>query len=173
MRERQPRTFRFRDDGEVPNSPWPLLVYRSAVRLDGDYDPAAIFEALFAHNGWRGSWRDGMYDWLHYHSNTHEVLGVARGWLHARFGGRNGRRIAVKAGDVIVLPAGLGHYRLRKARDLLIVGAYPNAKAYDECEPKDTDGKVRRSAARVRLPRRDPVYGANGPLFQKWNRSRS
>ncbi len=55
------------------------------VKLDAAYDPAAVFETLFAANGWTGSWRDSMYVWLHYHSNTHEVLGIARGWLHARF----------------------------------------------------------------------------------------
>ncbi len=168
LRQRKPRRFRFRTTEAIPNNRWPLLVYRSAVRLDDAYDPAAIFEVLFAADGWRGSWRDGMYDWLHYHSNTHEVLGVARGWLRARFGGAKGRAIKLEAGDIIVLPAGTGHYRLRKSADLLIVGAYPGARKYDECTPEDTGDKTRRSVERVPLPRKDPVYGAEGPLFAAW-----
>jgi uncharacterized protein YjlB len=36
-------------------------------------------EELFRQNGWRASWRDGIYDYVHYHSRIHEVLGVARG----------------------------------------------------------------------------------------------
>jgi uncharacterized protein YjlB len=170
LRRRRPRRFRFKAAETIPNNRWPLLIYRAAVRLDAAYDPAAIFEALFDKNGWRGSWRDGMYDWLHYHSNTHEVLGVAKGWLRARFGGAEGRAIKVTAGDVIVLPAGTGHYRLRKSKDLLIVGAYPGARKYDECTPDDTDEKMRRAIARVPLPRKDPVYGAKGPLFAAWRR---
>ncbi len=168
LRQRQPRAFRFKDDGSTPNNRWPLLVYRSPVRLDDAFDPAAVFETLFDRNGWRGSWRDGMYDWLHFHSNTHEVLGVARGWLHARFGGAKGRAVAVKAGDAIVLPAGVGHHRLRKSADLLIVGAYPGTRQYDECEPDDTDDKLRARIRRVPRPRKDPVYGADGPLLRSW-----
>jgi uncharacterized protein YjlB len=168
LRRRTPRRFRFKATEAIPNNRWPLLVYRAALRLDKAYDPAAIFEVLFETNGWRGSWRDGMYDWLHYHSNTHEVLGVARGWLRARFGGAGGREIKLTAGDVIVLPAGVGHYRVRKSADLLIVGAYPGARKYDECTPDDTDDKARRKILRVPAPRKDPVYGKDGPLLRAW-----
>ncbi|MEJ0024972.1 MAG: hypothetical protein WDN01_02995 [Rhizomicrobium sp.] len=91
LRERKPLRFRFASTSEISNNRWPMLVYRDAVTLDGRYDPAAIFETLFKKNGWKGQWRDGMYDWLHYHSNTHEVLGIAKGWLHGRFGGKKGR----------------------------------------------------------------------------------
>ena len=169
---RAPRTLRFKDDGETPNNRWPLLVYRDAVMLDAAYDPAAIFEELFARHGWRSSWRDTMYDWLHYHSNTHEVLGVARGWLQARFGGARGRAVRVKAGDVIVLPAGVGHFRLRASKNLLLVGAYPGARKYDECQPDDTDANIRARIRRVPLPRKDPVQGADGALSKAWKTAR-
>ncbi len=171
-RARKPRVFLFKDDGATPNNRWPLLIYRAAVRLDDAYDPAAIFEALFARNGWRGSWRDGMYDWLHYHSNTHEVLGVARGWLKARLGGSRGRAVRVAAGDVIVLPAGTGHFRIAASPDLLIVGAYPGRRKYDECKPEDTREAIRRRIAYVPRPRKDPVFGADGPLFSAWKAQR-
>lgn len=170
VRIRSPRRFTFRDDGEVPNSRWPLIVYRSVARLDPDYDPAAIFETLFARHGWHGSWRDKMYDWLHYHSNTHEVLGIARGTLRARFGGEKGRVLSVEAGDVIILPAGVGHLSEATSHDLLIVGAYPGNRTYDECKPEDTNDTLRDRVRKVPLPRQDPVYGKRGPLFKVWQR---
>jgi uncharacterized protein YjlB len=170
IRKRKANAFAFDDDGETPNNPrFPLIHYRSPVILDSAFDPAAIFEALFARNGWHGSWRDSIYDWLHFHTGTHEVLGVARGHARVQFGGRNGRPIALKAGDVVVLPAGTGHRGLRKSKDLLVVGAYPQGGEYDEPKPDEVDPEAaRRSIAKVRPPARDPVYGEHGPLKRFW-----
>src|SRR5262245_27434886 len=85
---RQPRTYKFKDDGLIPNHPrWPFVVYKRAVRLPRSLDPAAVFEDLFERNGWGDMWRDGIYDWVHYHSRTHEVLGIARGSAKVQFGG--------------------------------------------------------------------------------------
>ncbi len=54
VRPRKPNVFRFADDGIIPNNPdLPLLLYRSPVRLAGASDPAALFEEIFAHNGWK------------------------------------------------------------------------------------------------------------------------
>ena len=106
VRLRKPELFRFRDDGETPNnSRLPLVVYRGAVRLDHDYDPAAVLEETFARHGWRDSWRDGVYDFLHFHTATHEVLGIARGRVTVQFGGAKGCNITLTAGDVVVLAA--------------------------------------------------------------------
>ena len=91
VRARKARTYRLKDDGIIPNHPrWPLVIYRGAVRLDDAFDPAAVFEKLFERNGWGDSWRDGIYDYVHYHSRIHEVLGIARGKGRARFGGKKG-----------------------------------------------------------------------------------
>ena len=99
-RHRKPATIRFRDDGMIPNHPrWPLVVYRRAVTLPGTLDPAAVWEDLFESNGWGDCWRGGIYDYLHYHSRIHEVLGVARGSAKVRFGGKRGRTLELKAGD--------------------------------------------------------------------------
>ena len=168
---RQPRPYRFHDDGQTPNHPrWPLIWYRAAVRLEAPFDPAAIFEELFAANGWRGSWRDGVYDFLHLHTHSHEVLGIARGTARVRFGSAKGRAFALKAGDVVILPAGTGHRRLAKSRDLLVVGAYPTSSGqYDEPAPRELDPAASRMAiARVKLPAKDPVYGRTGPLPNLW-----
>jgi uncharacterized protein YjlB len=104
--ERKPQIYRFKDDGVVPNHPlWPLIIYKSAVRLPECLDPAAVFEELFDSRGWGHSWRDGIYDCVHYHSSIHEVLGIARGSARVRFGGAKGRALNVRAGDVAILPA--------------------------------------------------------------------
>lgn len=87
LRARKPQTFRLKDDGIIPNHPrWPLVIYRSAIRLDDAFDPAAVFEELFERNGWGDSWRNGIYDYVHYHSRIHEVLGIARGQGKVQFG---------------------------------------------------------------------------------------
>src|SRR5690349_8528761 len=123
IQRRKAHTAWLRDDGSIPNnSRLPLVYYRSPVHLAGSLDPAAAFEQLFESNGWNGSWRDGIYDYAHYHSATHEVLGIARGRARVRFGGRIGKVLELRAGDVAILPAGTGHQRLSASDDLLVVG---------------------------------------------------
>ena len=56
----------------------PLVIYRGAVRRRRGLDPAAIVERLFATQGWKDSWRDGIYDFLHFHTRTHEVCAGVR-----------------------------------------------------------------------------------------------
>jgi uncharacterized protein YjlB len=173
VRTRKPNPFRFKDDGETPNNPkWPLVFYRSAIVLSDDYDPAAIIEDLIASNGWTDAWRDGVYDHLHFHTHTHEVLGVARGTAQVQFGGARGRKISLKAGDVIVLPAGTGHRRIKASQDLLVVGAYPASSGkYNEPRPSQADHEQAvKSITKVALPKRDPVYGKDGPLLKLWRK---
>jgi uncharacterized protein YjlB len=126
VRSRKVTALKFKDDGVIPNHPhWPLVFYRGVVALPDDLDPAAIMEDLFERNGWGNSWRNGIYDYVHYHSRIHEVLGVAKGNGCVRFGGKNGRTVRVKTGDVAILPAGTGHQCLFASSDFLVVGAYP------------------------------------------------
>jgi len=174
VRARKPGTFRFRDDGSIPNHPrWPLVRYPGAVRIAKSLDPAAIFEALFEQNGWSDAWRNGVYDYLHYHSGIHEVMGVARGSAAVQFGGRHGRKLKLKAGDVIILPAGTGHQCYSASEDFLVVGAYPATGKYDLCRtsPKEHE-RALNTVPKVPPPRRDPVYGRNGALLQLWTRTR-
>jgi len=173
VREREPRLFHFNDDGVVPNHPrWPLVVYRNAVKLPEAFDPAAVFEDLFAQNGWGDSWRNGVYDYLHYHSRIHEVMGVARGSSVVQFGGKEGREITVKRGDVVVLPAGTGHQCLSASEDFLVVGAYPATGTYDVFRTSPEEhAKALKTVPKVPPPRRDPVYGKDGPLLRLWRRA--
>jgi uncharacterized protein YjlB len=159
VKPRAPRLYRFDDDGKTPNNPaFPLVIYRDAVRRPRAFDPAAVYEALFAANGWKESWRDGIYHFLHFHTRTHEVLGIARGQARVQFGGDKGRTLTVKAGDVIVLPAGTGHRRLSASDDLLVVGAYPAGGRYDEPKPGEiAHGTALKRIVAVKRPARDPV----------------
>ncbi len=111
----QPLSFIFGDDGLVPNNAMPLLVYKRAIALDGDH-PEATIEKLFGANGWGAMWRNGVYDYVHYHATVHEALGVARGNAVVRFGGDGGTEVAIAAGDVAILPAGTGHQCLSASR---------------------------------------------------------
>jgi uncharacterized protein YjlB len=172
LRVRKPQRLHFADDGRTPNNRLPLLLYRAPVRLALEFDPAAIFEELFAANGWTDSWRDSIYTYRHYHAKTHEVLGIARGSVRVELGGAKGRVIELKAGDVIVHPAGVSHKRIGASSDLLVVGAYPQAGEYDEYRPskKDHDRAVL-TIPKVRVPPKDPVYGRDGPLPRLWRKS--
>ena len=161
----EPQTFTFADDGAIPNSKLPLLVYRQAVPPD----PAAI-ERIFADNRWPPAWRDQVHPFHHFHSDAHEVLGVASGTAKVRFGGPSGEVLEVSAGDVVVVPAGVGHCNVGKSADLLIVGAYP-----DNCERRDLrrgnpaeHDEVVRNVAATKLPNADPVSGTGGPLVRIW-----
>jgi uncharacterized protein YjlB len=172
VRVRAPRKFRFMDDGLVPNHPrWPFILYRGAVRLPKEYDPVAVMEDLFDANGWGDSWRDGIYDYVHYHSRIHEVLGIARGVGKVRFGGDKGRVLSLNAGDIAILPAGTGHQGLYASPDFLVVGAYPPTGDYDECTKVQQHERALKTIPRVSRPRKDPVYGAKGPLPKEWKKT--
>lgn len=170
VREIEPEQFLFADDGAVPNNPkLPFLVYKNAVVVDGQHDPAAMFEELFAANGWGNSWRNGIYDYVHYHPSIHEVLGIARGQTRVRFGGDRGAELDLSAGDVAVLPAGTGHQRLDASHDYLVVGAYPPSGNYDEYRGKPEEhARARLSIPKVAIPKKDPVFGPGGPLTKLW-----
>ena len=170
VQDRKANAFILKDDGETPNNPrYPVILYRSPLRLSDGVDPAALFEQLFDRNGWQPAWRDGIYDFNHFHTGCHEVLGIARGHARVRLGGRLGRTIELRAGDVLAMPAGTGHRRLSKSRDLLVVGAYPPGGSYDEPRPCDVDiAKARNAIAGVPVPEMDPVYGVHGALLRLW-----
>ena len=122
--EVKPLAIVFADDGLVPNNPLPFLVYKGAVDVANDH-PEKTIEGLFGANGWGQMWRNGVFDYLHYHATVHEVLGIARGNARVRFGGDKGRELEISAGDVAILPAGTGHQCISSSEDFCVVGAYP------------------------------------------------
>jgi uncharacterized protein YjlB len=152
----------------VPNNPaLPLLVYRDA--LETGPHCAEACEALFAANDWSGSWRNGMFARHHYHSTAHEVLGIAAGSVRVRLGGEGGATLELRAGDVVVIPAGVAHKNEGASPDLLVVGAYPAGQRPDMCGPATQEpGQALGNIRAVALPVCDPVYGKTGPLLQHW-----
>jgi uncharacterized protein YjlB len=159
-------TYAFDDDGGIPNSPFPVLVYHGALGSDAG---AGEYENLFAEHGWLGAWRDGIFPFHHFHSTAHEVLGIARGTAGVTLGGPQGRPFELSAGDVVVLPAGTGHCNTGSSSDLLVVGAYPDGMDWDvrRGDPAEHD-EVLANIARIPLPDRDPVQGDGGPLTEIW-----
>jgi len=163
-------SWRLEDDGAIPNNPeLPLLLYRDAVALPRA-DPASVFEALFTANGWPAAWRNGIFPFHHFHSTAHEALGVFAGSATARFGGESGVDVTVSAGDVIVIPAGVGHKAIEASTDLGIVGAYPTGTSPDLCRGTAGERPVCLAAiSQVAVPALDPLYGGEGPLRQHWS----
>lgn len=157
------------DTREVPNN-WllPLLIYRHAAKVPAQ-KLAAKFEKLFSSHGWRPAWRYGIYDFVHYHSTAHEVIGVFQGRAKVLFGHTEGLETWLEAGDVVVIPAGVSHQCLEHSADFQGVGAYPAGQ-----EPDMMKGLgMERPAAdqridKVPLPEADPVMGKDGPLMHLW-----
>lgn len=155
--------FVLAENGWVPNNPrLPVIVYGEVSVAQGSL--ADRFEALFAGNGWQGIWRNGVFDYHHYHTTAHEVLGIAMGQAKLVLGGPDGRELQVKAGDCLVLPAGTGHCRVSASDDFLVVGAYPPGQDPD-LRRSDPGEDGRRCITTLPLPDTDPL-GADGvPLL--------
>jgi uncharacterized protein YjlB len=167
----EPLAIVFEDDGLVPNNILPFLVYQGAVKLDPEH-PEETIENLFEENGWGGTWRNGVYDYLHYHATVHEVLGVARGSARVRFGGDHGQELDIKTGDVAILPAGTGHQCINASRDFCVIGAYPPGPQMQVTRPTpENHRKALKTIPEVKLPDTDPALGKDGPLLRLWKRS--
>ncbi|WP_420142651.1 cupin [Sphingomonas sp.] len=139
----------------IPNNP---LI---AVRLyRGVAAGAAAFETIFGAHGWPAQWRDGVFDYHHYHSTAHEVLGCYAGQATLMIGGPGGRRVDLGAGDAIMLPAGTGQRCEGASRDFAVVGAYPKGQEWD-IVTDPADDAVRARIAAVPAPPRDPVTGGD------------
>lgn len=157
----EPVAYRFADDGRIPNNRrLPLLVYARAIDPE-TADPAGAFEALFAANGWIPAWRNGIYPFPHFHSTAHEVLGIAAGRPRVRLGGDRGVVVELAPGDVVLVPAGVGHQRLQPCPELIVVGGYPRGQSPDLCRGLAAErAKVQAAIDLVPDPERDPVSGA-------------
>lgn len=164
----EPLAIVFEDDGLVPNNILPFLVYQAAVTLDPK-QPEQTIENLFETNNWGGTWRNGIYDYLHYHATVHEVLGVARGHARVRFGGDHGQELDIKAGDVAILPAGTGHQCITASDDFCVIGAYPPGSRMEITRPTpENHAKALKTVPNVARPPADPVTGKHGALMRLW-----
>ena len=157
----QLETLYFKDDGKIPNSKFPALLYRNAFSARADAG-AEWLEQRFAENNWTNSWRNGIYSFHHYHSTTHEVLGIYSGKALLHLGGEQGEKIEVRAGDVLVIPAGVGHKNL-ESTDLGVVGAYPDGRDWDVNRGEEGERPAAdKTIAALPVPATDPLQGEEG-----------
>ena len=138
----------------IPNHPrFPVLLYRGTGLEDAD-----AARERFSGNGWVGAWVDGVFDFHHFHSTSHEVLAVVAGSATLELGGPQVRAFDVAAGDVVVLPAGTGHRRAAADGAFTVVGAYPRGQEdYDLL--READDAARDRIRAVPVPGQDPVGG--------------
>lgn len=161
--------LKFKDDGKIPNSSLPLLIYKnvfSEEKADADF-----IKKHFEDRNWSNSWTNGVYDYHHYHSNTHEVLGVYSGFATIQFGGENGDKISIEEGDAVAIPAGVGHKLIEASDDFGVVGAYPDGMDYDILIGEDGERpRADENIKKVPIPESDPVYGKVEGLLSLWGK---
>ena len=92
-----------------------------------------------------------------------------RGSASVTLGGPGGRTFEVRQGNVLVLPAGTGHFNAGSSDDLLVIGAYPDGMSWDlrRGDPAEHD-EVVANIRGVPLPSADPVTGPDGELVDLW-----
>jgi uncharacterized protein YjlB len=141
----------------IPNNPtFPVLIYHGVDVSDP--------RGLFAEHGWGGSWTGQVFQFHHFHSTSHEVLAVIEGHATIQLGGPQGAPFDAAVGDVLVLPAGTGHYRTASGGDFTVVGAYPHGQEdYDLL--READDAARERIARLGPPPQDPVGGDGVALW--------
>jgi uncharacterized protein YjlB len=163
----EPDLLFFKDDGSIPNSKFPLLLYRNAFAARGEKG-AEWLEQHFLQNNWSNSWRNGIFDFHHYHSITHEVLGIYSGKALVHLGGEQGSKIDINAGDIIIIPAGVGHKNLG-SDELGVVGAYPAGMMWNMQYGKPGERpKADEDIAVVPIPDHDPLFGKKDGLLKIW-----
>ncbi|MBA3536521.1 MAG: cupin domain-containing protein [Tatlockia sp.] len=149
------------------NSRYPLLIYRQVFNFS---KPSADLVQNFLNvNNWINSWVDSIYDYHHYHSNTHEALVIIAGTCKVQIGGPKGKIYEISKGDVIIFPAGVSHKNVGSSQDFKCVGSYPTDEDYDVNYGKaEEHPQVDINIKKVGLPATDPIFGKDGVLFDYW-----
>jgi uncharacterized protein YjlB len=159
------------DDGVFPNNEQlPVVYYEHAFQISNGPDAALDIERLILENNWHHPWRNGVYDYHHYHSTAHEVLICYEGSSRLRIGGPSGVIIEFKQGDVLLLPAGSAHKSEEATADFRCIGAYPTDQLFDmNYGHEEERTRAKENIRNVALPSADPVYGPDGPLIFHWH----
>ena len=161
--------FQCLENDNFPNNPTLDLCILKQVYSSDANNLVDLIERCFQKNEWPPAWRNGLYDIHHYHSTAHEALGVYSGWVRGCFGGPGGIVQTASAGDVIIIPAGVSHQNVEQSANFRVVGAYPEGQPWNMKYGKPGERpRVDKEIKQVTLPRKDPVYGAGGPLLNIW-----
>ena len=157
----------FKDDGIIPNSHLPVIIYKNAIDLS---DSSEWLETNFKMNNWLNNWRATILPYDHFHSITHEVIGLGFGEVTLKIGGASGEIFKLTTGDVIIIPAGVGHYSISKHSDYQFVGGYPDGNEWDVKTGLEEGERdiILNTISKVKIPKADPLYGIDGFLFKKW-----
>src|SRR5262245_26217567 len=157
----------FEPDNGIPNSKLPLVFWRG--RLPNEARSGSAATALFRKNGWQGTWVYTVFPYWHFHTRGHEALACVSGRARIGFGGDHGIKVDVEAGDVCVIPAGVGHRRLDASPDFQMAGGYPRRQQGNIVRPGDLDDEtIAREIAAVVLPETDPISGKNDGVVAAW-----
>ena len=155
-------------NGSFPNNrKLPLLIVRG-VFPEKTVRPEH-FEQLLEQNCWSPGWRNGIYNYHHYHSTAHEFLGIYSGQVRACFGGPGGMLLTLKAGDALIIPAGVAHSNHGQSDDFSVIGGYPDGQQWDmQYGDSDERPHTDRNIEQVPLPLSDPLFGNEGMLLELW-----
>src|SRR5690348_16109943 len=79
-------------NGAFPNNAYlPVIFYKGVLELP-DEKPEKVIEQIFESNDWSNAWINGIYEYHHFHSITHEVVGVFRGYCNVMLGGPGSKK---------------------------------------------------------------------------------
>lgn len=171
MKTVHPEEYYIKDDGVFPGSKFPVLFYKNVLKLPFLF-PSAAIRGIFGKHDWTNNWRAGIFTYRHYHSNTHEAIGVVKGETVLELGGEEDVCLTIRKGDVVIIPAGVAHKNLGKENDVICVGGYPDGRAYNTKYGKAGERpEADKQIAAIPLPETDPVFGKNGPLVRIWRSS--
>lgn len=167
QRRSNPDIFYFREDRFIPNSPHPLLVYRSFFDKESDACENWLRKKFINHKWFPFS---GLqpFDVPCYYVNTHIVLGVCAGEAKWQLGGTLGLTMVIEKGDVLVIPAGVALRNLESSADFKISAAssldvIPKIRKEATSHLKDP-GRI----ADISIPETDPVLGTGDGLLTIW-----
>lgn len=111
-----------------------------------------------------------MYSTSHFHTTSHEVLGIASGKARLCFGHEdNPKRVeeVLQKGDVIIMPAGVSHRLLEDLEGgFTMVGSYPVGCNWDMCYGKSGEEGQIDQIKDLGWFKRDPIYGEEGPVLE-------
>ncbi|WQF88074.1 Putative uncharacterized protein YjlB [Colletotrichum destructivum] len=181
----QPEQYIVRPTAHCPNNFLPVLVYRGVLPEPHNEETTSTYLQRY---GWvkKGTW--GTITTKHFHPNTHECYGIFQGDSELVFGegggdtSGTGARCFVRAGDVVVVPAGVAHASVTQERKLeeggdggeryRYIGVYPEGAPKWRNEygkkPLVDNRELAEEVSYVPVPDKDPISGLGGPLVQIW-----